>query len=95
MQPPFAGDRDAILPAAEDLAPPAATASPAVAKAAPLVGSRFCPVPLMLALYVAFVRGAVYDTPKFLSHALNMPYPMAEDHPPTSGSLSRKGTWSS
>ncbi len=74
--PPFAGDRDVILPVSEEPAPPAAPAVPP-ARAAPLVGSRSARLLLMLALYVAFVSGAVYYTPKFLSHALNTPYPMA------------------
>ena len=74
--PPFAGDRAAILPASEDPAPSAATALPP-AREAPLIRNRPARFLLMLALYVAFVSGAVYYTPTFLSRALDTPYPMA------------------
>jgi len=74
--PPFSGEREVTLPASEDSASPAAAAlSPA--RAAPLVHSRAARLLLMLTLYAAFVSGAVYYTPTFLSRTLDTPYPLA------------------
>lgn len=74
--PLFGEDTNVILPVSEDPAPSAATDLPPT-RGAPLIRNRPARLLLMLTLYVAFVSGAVYYTPKFLSHTLDTPYPMA------------------
>ncbi len=67
----------ATVPASGDVGVEDGAAAAAPAGITGLAGNRLLRALTYMALYGTFVVGALYYTPKFLSHVLDTPYPMA------------------